>query len=602
MFPKYTKISFIGIVAMLLMMSLWFRPIWTLPEGVGKFTYDAKGYYSYLPGIFIHHDLKTLNHGYEIERQYGIPAEQGSRLPNGNVVLQYSCGQAVIELPWFGLGHLVAKMGKYRTDGYSKPYNVVMDFGMLLWCVLGIFILGKVLLRYYDDLSTAITLFLLTVGTNYLPYATILNTYTHSPLFTIYALLLYAIIKFYENPNYLRAAAIGGLVGLATLTRPTEIICILLPLLWGVSDKKSLLERLDFIKTDYKKLLLAIIITGMIGSLQLLYWKYITGHFIYYSYGDQGFHFLSPYLYKCLFSSQKGWVTYSPIVIISLIGFYFFWKKTNEFANLELKNHRLVLTIVAILALWITFSWDIWWYGGGLGQRAMIQYLPIYAFPFAAFVHYISSKKIGFWLFGLFVLISLYHNAWVIYGAWDGGYIDTVETNDAYLFRTLWRWTKPTNQDRYLMDNKDNDTKIDNPKVIYSNDFEADTSKSSLTVEAISGKKSIQISPQFVTTTPINIPINSNMKAIRLKALIKIGHREWDLWATPQIYMQFKKGNESLNSAHLKIHRGLVDWQTIHLYMACKVPKESDNVSIIFSNDKSQTSTTIDDITVECNQ
>ena len=80
---------------------------------------------------------------------------------------------------------------------------------------------------------TAITLILLAFGTNYLNYSGIGGAHTHNWLFTIYALLIHFSIRWHRKPSYLDSIAIGVCVGLAALTRPTDIISFLIPLLWG---------------------------------------------------------------------------------------------------------------------------------------------------------------------------------------------------------------------------------------------------------------------------------------------------------------------------------------------------------------------------------
>ena len=46
----------------------------------------------------------------------------------------------------------------------------------------------------------------------------------------------------------------------------------------------------------YKKLLLAALFGGAIIFIQLLYWKTVTGQWVYYSYDDQKLEFLRPHI------------------------------------------------------------------------------------------------------------------------------------------------------------------------------------------------------------------------------------------------------------------------------------------------------------------
>jgi hypothetical protein len=42
--------------------------------------------------------------------------------------------------------------------------------------------------------------------------------------------------------------------------------------------------------------------------------------------------------------------------------------------------------------VFVLSSWEIWWYGGSFGQRAMIEYYGILFLPFAIGLEHISSR------------------------------------------------------------------------------------------------------------------------------------------------------------------------------------------------------------------
>ncbi len=133
----------------------------------------------------------------------------------------------------------------------------------------------------------------------------------------------------------------------------------------------------------------AAITTGLIGSLQLVYWKYYSGHWFVYSYEDQGFSFLRPHLINGLFSFKKGWLVYTPIMVFAILGLLPLYVR-----------HRKVFWAVLVFSginVYITFSWDIWWYGGSFGQRAMVQSYAVWLIPFAAFLQWAFQHK-GRWL------------------------------------------------------------------------------------------------------------------------------------------------------------------------------------------------------------
>ena len=78
-----------------------------------------------------------------------------------------------------------------------------------------------------------------------------------------------------------------------------------------------------FIK-NYNSVLI-IMLAGFIMFIpQLMYWKEMTGHWIYYSYTDEGFKYWNkPKIFAVLFDVQNGLLLYSPMVILMLIGIFY---------------------------------------------------------------------------------------------------------------------------------------------------------------------------------------------------------------------------------------------------------------------------------------
>ena len=75
------------------------------------------------------------------------------------------------------------------------------------------------------------------------------------------------------------------------------------------------------------KCAVAVIISGLIVFIQLSYWKYASGEWIVYSYGDQGFNFLHPAIKRGLIGANIGWWLYTPLMLLAMPGWYLVYKK-----------------------------------------------------------------------------------------------------------------------------------------------------------------------------------------------------------------------------------------------------------------------------------
>ncbi|MBK6829284.1 MAG: hypothetical protein IPG92_00410 [Flavobacteriales bacterium] len=119
-------------------------------------TWDVFGYYLYLPATFIHDDPALKDRAWldEVMLKYD-PSTTLYQLvegPDGSRVIKYSSGMAVAYAPWFFIAHVIAEQLGYPADGFSMPYQVLVTYGTLLHVLLGLFILRKVLLHFFDDL------------------------------------------------------------------------------------------------------------------------------------------------------------------------------------------------------------------------------------------------------------------------------------------------------------------------------------------------------------------------------------------------------------------------------------------------------------------
>ncbi|MBK6732196.1 MAG: hypothetical protein IPG60_15025 [Bacteroidetes bacterium] len=190
-----------------------------------------------------------------------------------------------------------------------------MSWGCLLYVLIGLLFARKVLLHKINDKVTAITILLLIVGTNYLNYAAIDNAMTHSLLFTLFSILLWLVISFYKSPRIIIAIFIGALIGLATITRPSEIVICIIPIFWGVFNRKSIIERFSFFNQHLLKNIFCSTVCIAIISIQLLYWKYTISNFIKYSYSEQGFDLKHPFFTK-YFTPFKAGLVYTPLMLL----------------------------------------------------------------------------------------------------------------------------------------------------------------------------------------------------------------------------------------------------------------------------------------------
>lgn len=574
--------------------AFFYYPKWQQPNTEATISWDVAGYYLYLPAVFIYGDLKQLSFGEEMLAKYhSAPELSAFPHPSGNRVIKYSGGQALQFLPWFLAGHAGAKLLGYPADGFSLPYQFAISMGSLLMAMLGLWFLRKTLLRFFSDRATAITLLLIALGTNYLEYTAFHSALTHNWLFTLYAILLYATIRFYEKPSFALAAVIGILVGWAALTRPTDIISAIIPIAWGIRSREDFSGRVQFWRKNWLKLTLAVALTAAVGFIQLAYWKYAGGEWIVYSYQDQGFNWLRPHVLNGMFSYRAGWLVYSPAMFFALIGF----------VPLARQRPRLwpAALVFCCLYMYITFAWDIWWYGGSLGQRAMVQSYPVWALALAAFVEWIFRQKRVFQLVFLIVAALLvWYNFWLTHHAHKGGLLKVGEMTKAYFWKILGKNEVEENAIK-LLDTKDEVRgERTNVQLLYSNDFETDSVRCPLS--AIAGNNSLYLDEARQSSPVYNVPLPTGETGwVRATAQFRCDQKEWDTWKMTQWVLRFSNKEQRVKENMIRIYRLLDNGQTRELYLDAKLPrKDFDRIEVFFWNAGSPKVLLVDNLKVEC--
>jgi hypothetical protein len=589
-----------SIYAVLFVALIWFLagafyyPKWQNTGSESSISWDISGYYHYLPAIFIYKDARQQTWMDSINQKYlPSPAYDQTFIheKSGNKVNKYAIGQAVLFSPFFLMAHAYAKLTQaFPADGYSKPYQFAVWFGSLLFSILGLFLLRKILTHYFNDSIIGWTIVALGLGTHWFEYASITNGMNHTWLFTLLCSLILFTIRFYHKKDWMSAAGIGVSFGLSVLTRPTEIIWVLIPLLWGIH---SLRERIQFLVNQFPKVLLAIVISGMIISIQLIYWKYVSGEWVVYSYRDQGFNWLHPRIWRGLMGVKIGWWIYTPLMFVAMFGWIGLYKKY--------RSIFWPVFLTSILAIYITLCWPHFENSGSLGQRNLIQIYPLMAFPLAIVTMWFMKRPIGKWLWISLVMLNIYYTGWWIHQAHKGGFFAGSNMNTRFFLNIVMR----TNLDRdlyKLLDTRDYFKGIPRQlQVIFQNDFETDSLPCKYTLPDKSFAACLNSDVSFVG--PYAIPVTQNCgQWVRMEADFTVVSREWDPWKAAQWIIQFYKGEEIIKTNMIRVHRLLPADQTpTHLFFDTRIPeREFDKCTISLWNVDSDQTLVIDKLKVSC--
>lgn len=589
------RFSFVALILsyIIILCFVCYYPKFSKQTTEATISYDVAGYYFYLPAIFIYHDIHHLEFqdGLMEKYKYSDAPYQGVLLPDRTYTMKYSIGAAIMYAPFFFIAHIYCSIAGFNADGFSLPYQFMLSFGCLLYVFIGLWFLRKILIRYFSETASGITLILIVAATNYLNYAAIDNAMPHNLLFTVYVFIIWFTIKFNEKPDFRHAFLLGLLCGLAIVIRPTEIICLLIPLLWGIDSIK---ERFKFLLHHYLKILLFISEVTLLGSIQLIYWKITTGNFIFYSYEEQTFSWFHPNIMEGLFSYKKGWLIYTPFMLLIVPGFVYLYKKN--------KSIFWPIAIFIILNIYISFSWDIWWYGGSLGQRSMVQSYVLLSFPLAAFFQkMLSSNKVIQAITILFCLFTVWYNFILTMQAHNKyGILDDNAMNRVYFWKIFGKLKIAPEDKKYLDLFEMHKGEKNNIQEIYFNNIENDLVRIDSNF-VLSGKKCLYVNATEQATQPYALPLPPPGSTwLTISADFYFPEKEWNIWIMPQFIIVFTKDANIVKSKMIRVHRIMEQGEKKNLSFDVEIPESDYNhIEFYLWNADGITTTYMDNIRVQ---
>ncbi len=357
-------------------------------EQIPIITGDGYGYYFYLPYYLINYrdiHFERLLSPSEFEQFWD----------------HYQVGESIMILPFFMIGHLLSIIFKYPLDGHSFIYQHAAGLSGLFYAVAGIYVLKKVLERYFSKKVTLITLLAIIFGTNLYHYGTLGSLLSHSFSFFLCSLIIYLIPLWFENPGSKKITLILGIVaGLVMVVRLPNILILLFLLFYRVHSTGDLKKRFIFFWHNYKSILLIAIVIAVIFIPQIITWKLTFNQWLVYSYGEAKFHFDQLYIASVLFSIRRGLLFWSPILCFAIAGFWFMREKMNDYFTASL--------LFIPLIIFINSSFARWWFGSSFGHRGFTEFLPVFALATAAFYSSLKNKRIKIIIYILTTVFIVY--------------------------------------------------------------------------------------------------------------------------------------------------------------------------------------------------
>jgi len=334
---------------------------------------DNAGYHVYLPATFIYgFDARKFPDSMDVRTGDGFQLN----LETGVVNTKYSYGTALLQMPFFLGAHTYAILDGGEANGYGPAYHAAVNIAGIFYLIIGLLFLYKFLRFNYSHTISFLSVTIIFLGTNLFYYGVYDTGKSHVYSFFLFSSFLYLIRQSkYLQRNRISDVVLLGLISSLTLVvRPTGAMFLPLFLFLDWIDINGFYNRLRTV-FNWKHLLILVACLFVIFLPQLVYYKYASGSFFTYTYGDERFYFLNPNLHYTWFSPLSGLFPYNPIYAVIIGGFVLMIR--NKVTN------GWVAGAMFLLISYVFASWWAWSFGCSFGARSFAEYTSLFSLPIA---------------------------------------------------------------------------------------------------------------------------------------------------------------------------------------------------------------------------
>lgn len=361
---------------------------------------DGVGYYAYLRSALIDHDLRFENDYLAANESFVISRvdAQGRLLPRmytktGYVENHFSVGPAILWAPVILAVHgtvlLADRFGAQEAaDGYSHPYLFAMALSTACYGFLSLFFAFRIARKYFDDPWAFLATVAIWTASSLPIYMYFNPSWSHAlSAFTVTLFLWY-----WERTKSQRTASqwaiLGLMAGLMGNVYYPNVILLIFPALEIIHVLRLKQRDPRPLSIPIQKLALACGVFLMAFFTALLP-TFITRQIIYGNPLETGYpamwtwNWTSPALFKVLFSSDHGLFSWTPILILAVLGFPFLIQRDALLGAGSLLSFLVFYYFIASYPDWDGIS--------SFGNRFFVSLTPIFILGLTALLSWFSS-------------------------------------------------------------------------------------------------------------------------------------------------------------------------------------------------------------------
>ena len=307
-------------------------------------------------------------------------------------------GSAVLWLPFYAVGHVVAGFSGAATDGFSHPYVAAVAYGSALYGLLAL-LLSASIVRHLIGRGGLAASAVVWLGTPLIFYMYVAPGFSHACSAFAVALLIRVWLHVRDRWSVPGVVALGLCAALLAMVREQDAFFALGP-------------AIDFARWSWQRLPGSVRPTARASQLwpaamrafagtvafllaytpQLMAYQALNGAWRPDDKVARKMTWTSPHFFEVLLSPEHGLLLWTPLALFAIAGLA--WLAVSGLATAGRGPHRashpdvawiasLMLLMVA-LQVYVSGSVESWTVAGAFGQRRFVALTPLLALGLAA--------------------------------------------------------------------------------------------------------------------------------------------------------------------------------------------------------------------------
>lgn len=351
---------------------------------------DGVGYYAFARSMLIEHRLDFTNDWLHANNSFRMNKSdaQGNIDPEeftvtGHLNNHFAVGSAILWSPFLLATHAAVLLydkagGHVAPDGYSKPYIVAMAFSTALYGFLALLISFALARRYVDEAWAFLATLGIWFGSSLPVYMYFNPSWSHADSAFSVALFVWYWFRTRGSRTPAQYLVLGALAGLMLDVYYINAALLVFPLLEWLGQYRSRQQHsahtLVRILCDcalFAAATLAAFLPTLIAK------KIIYGSFLNFGYTEH-WYWRSPAFFKVCFSADHGLFSWTPILILALIGLFVLRNYDQQLGNCSLAAFLVYLYAIGCYQDWHGIS--------SYGNRFFVALTPLFILGLAAFL------------------------------------------------------------------------------------------------------------------------------------------------------------------------------------------------------------------------